>query len=223
MSPQILQTEKMVVEMNELGKRYESSWVLCRLSLKIRQGESVALFGKNGSGKSTLLKMIATLLAPTIGTIKVAGHDSRKEKGAIRSRIRYLAHEKQLYETLTVMENLRLTASLRQITSDLILILDRMGIAKYKNQKISKLSEGTRKRLTLARLLLGESDLILLDEPHPTLDTNGREILNTMIYQWKKEGKTILLASHDHKEALSHADRLIILEGGTVSYDGKPK
>ncbi|MBI2340791.1 MAG: ABC transporter ATP-binding protein [Deltaproteobacteria bacterium] len=205
-----------LVEMKEAGRRFGRSWVLSRCNLKIGRGESVALFGNNGSGKSTLLKMVATLLAPTTGTITVAGHDTQKEKREIRPRIRYLAHEKQLYEPLTVMENLRLTASLRGVDRPLETVLQRVGIDRFKNYKVEELSEGTRKRLMLARLLLGEADLILLDEPR-------KEILNEIIRGWKKEGKTVILASHDHEQALSHADRLVILKDGTIDYDGKPK
>ena len=212
-----------LIEIREVGRRFGLSWVLSRCNLKINQGESVALFGNNGSGKSTLLKMIATLLAPTTGSIKVAGLDTRKEKREIRARLRYLAHEKQLYEPLTAMENLRLAASLRGVDQPLEAILQRVGIDRFKNQKVEELSEGTRKRLMLARLLVGEADLILLDEPHPTLDIKGKEILNDMIARWRKEGKTIILASHDHEQALSQADRLIILKDGTIDYDGKPK
>src|SRR3989338_8743876 len=216
-----------MIEMHEAGRRFGPNWVLSHINLTINQGESVALFGNNGSGKSTLLKMVATLLAPTTGSIKVSGLDSQKEKRKIRARIRYLAHEKQLYEPLTAMENLRLSAALRgwEETKDqrpktkdqkLEEVLKRMGIDRFKNHKVAELSEGTRKRLLLARLLMGTADLILLDEPHPTLDTKGKEILNEMIRQWRKEGKTIILASHDHEQALSHADRLIILENGAI-------
>ena len=223
-----------MIEMHEAGRRFGPNWVLSHINLTINQGESVALFGNNGSGKSTLLKMVATLLAPTTGSIKVSGLDSQKEKRKTRARIRYLAHEKQLYEPLTAMENLRLSAALRgwEETKDqrpktkdqkLEEVLKRMGIDRFKNHKVAELSEGTRKRLLLARLLVGTADLILLDEPHPTLDTKGKEILNGMISKWRKEGKTIILASHDHEQALSHADRLIILENGAIDYDGKPK
>lgn len=214
-----------MIEMKEIGRRFGASWILSHVNLTIAQGESVALFGNNGSGKSTLLKIIATMLAPTTGTLRVAGYDPQKEKKEIRKRLRYLAHEKQLYESLTVMENLKLSATLREKEKDpgLEMTLKRMGILSYKNQKTSELSEGTRKRLILAKLLVGETDLILLDEPHPTLDKGGKEILNDLIREWRKNGKTIVLASHDHDQALAHADRLVILEGGTVNYDGKPK
>ncbi|MBI4412288.1 MAG: heme ABC exporter ATP-binding protein CcmA [Deltaproteobacteria bacterium] len=222
-----------LVEIKDVARRFRQTWVLSRINLTINRGESVALFGNNGSGKSTLLKMIATLLAPTTGTIKVAGLDTRKGKRKIRERIRYLAHEKQLYEPLTAMENLRLIAGLRGwgrpgtsdqglVTKDQKLkeILERVGIDRFRNHKVEELSEGTRKRLMLAKLLVGTADLILLDEPHPTLDIRGKEILNDMIRQWRKEGKTIVLAGHDHEQALSQADRLIILKDGTIDYDG---
>src|SRR5262245_15789930 len=103
---------KFSVRLTGVGKRYGTQWVLSRLTLNVRQGESVALFGGNGSGKSTLLKIIATLLTPSTGELNVLGFDAAKQKGEIRSRIRLLGHDKQLYGSLTVLENLKLAAGL---------------------------------------------------------------------------------------------------------------
>lgn len=215
------------IEMKDLGRRYGSSWILAYLNLVIQKGESVALFGNNGSGKTTLLKMIATLLAPSTGHLSVLGCDAVKQKGEIRNRLRFLGHEKQLYDRLSVVENMRLTAGIRGLSSkkiDTVFegLLDRLQILGSKHKRVGDLSEGMKKRLVLARLLLGDPDLIMLDEPHPTLDVRGREILNDLIGEWRRSGKTILLASHDHEEVLSHVDRLIILHNGSLHYDGSP-
>lgn len=211
--------------MTEVGRRFGSSWVLSHLSLQIRRGESIALFGRNGSGKSTLLKLVATLLSPTIGELNILGWDVLQDKQEIRKGLRLLGHEKQLYGMLTVLENLQFAAATRGLAlreKDLCDVLDRLGIAHKKDQRVSELSEGTKKRLVLARLLLGEPELILLDEPHPTLDLESRDILHSLISDWRKQGKTILLASHDHEQTLAHVDRLLLLEEGQILYDGKP-
>ncbi len=218
------------VVLSDAGKRYGSHWVLSGLNLSIRRGETVAVFGKNGSGKSTLLKMIATLVAPSTGRVTVLGQDIQKEKAAIRERVRMLGHEKQLYESLTAEENLRLAADLIGIppgecASKIRSVLDGLAIARFANHRVDRLSEGTKKRVVLGRLLLSEdrTDLLLLDEPHPTLDDEGRGLLDGFIGDWKKQGKTILLSSHDHAQALQHAERLLIIENGTIGYDGAPK
>lgn len=221
---------EVAVEMYEVGKRFGAHWILARLNLRIQRGETVALFGRNGSGKSTLLKILATLLPPSTGSFRVLGLDPSKERAAIRKKIRFLAHERQLYGMLTVYENLRLAAVLRGIpaveTDQRIgELLKRLDLEAVANRRVSQLSEGMKKRVVLARLLVGneEPDLILLDEPHPTLDESGRRILDGLIQEWRGKRKTVILASHDHGRALLHADRLLILEEGRISYDGPPK
>jgi heme ABC exporter ATP-binding subunit CcmA len=215
----------IAIEMQEIGRRYGSNWILSHLNLAIRRGESVALFGNNGSGKTTLLRMMATLLPPSTGKMSILGYDLDRQKREIRSSIRYLGHEKQLYDKLTIMENMRLAAGIRGLKkSDMFLeeLLDYLQLREFKHRRIKNLSEGMKKRLVLTRLLLGDPDIVFLDEPHPTLDLRGREILNDLIRQWRKKGKTIVTASHDHEQVLRHVDRLIILLDGSVFYDGAP-
>lgn len=212
-----------VLEMEGIGKRYEGRWILRDLRLTVSRGETVALFGGNGSGKTTLLKMIALLLPPTTGQFNVFGSEPATNSREIRTKIRFLGHEKRLYEALTVRENAQLLAVLRGLRDgrQIISVMERLGIEKFQNYRVSQLSEGMRKRLVLATLLLGSADLILLDEPHPTLDQGGKKILDDLIQQWKTEGKTLMIASHDHEQVLKHADRLVVLKEGKIFEEGK--
>ncbi len=212
----------IVIELRGLGKRFGSHWVLSHLDLTVHAGEVVALFGRNGSGKSTLLKILATLLVPTCGSCKILGGQELRE---MRKSLRILGHAKQLYTGLTVLENLQLTAAIRgEGASDCELSLQRLGMYEARHRKVAALSEGMKKRVVLAKLLLGKesADLILLDEPHPALDVAGRKILGELLTNWRQEGKTILLASHDHEQVLTHVDRLLVLEQGRIGYDGPP-
>ncbi len=212
------------IELNGVGKRLGNRWILTGIDLTIAAGESVALFGGNGSGKSTLLKVLATLIQPTAGQLRILGLDPRKESREIREKIGMVAHEKQLYGSLTVLETMRLAARLRGQGAEKIPgLLERFGLARHQDRRVGHLSEGMRKRLVLARVAAGEHELILLDEPHPTLDRDGRKILDEMISSWRRTGKSLLLASHDHAEALAHADRLLVMEGGRIIYDGSPE
>ncbi len=211
--------------MKGLGRRFGADWVLSHLNLEIRFGESVALFGNNGSGKSTFLKIVSTLLAPTTGQLHIFGIDGRSSKVEVRRRLCLLAHEKQLYDALTVMENMQIAADLRGRNLSKVEIrffLDRLKIGARHDNRVSELSEGMKKRLVLARLLLADPDLILLDEPYPALDSEGREILNDLMGEWKRSGKTIIVASHDHEETLPQVGRVIVLHEGSVHYDGQP-
>lgn len=217
----------LALEARNLGKRFGNQWVLSGLNLSLRIGEAVALFGGNGSGKSTFLKMSATLLNPSCGQIFVLDRDATQERDAIRRKIRFLAHERQLYGTLTVDENLRLAAKIRGLNGDktraqLEEAVERLGLKTFRHRRVAQLSEGMKKRTAVARLLLGpeEPEIILLDEPHPTLDQQGKKVLDDLIGEWRKKGKTVLIASHDHALTKAHVDRLIILTEGRISYDG---
>lgn len=220
----------VAIDMQDIGKRFGRQWVVAHASLRVRRGESVALFGGNGSGKSTLLKMIATLLAPSAGTLRVLGYDVRRVKRDIRRRVRFLAHEKQLYGALTVRENIALAASARGLSCGggrlaIQPLLARWQLEAVGDRRVMQLSEGMKKRVVLTRLLIGDDapELILLDEPHPTLDVAGRVLLDTMLQEWRARGTTILIASHDHTQTVAHVDRVIALESGSVAYDGPPK
>ena len=170
------------------------------------------------------MKILATLIQPTAGQLRILGLDPRRESREIREKIGMVAHEKQLYGSLTVLETMQLAARLRGRGGEVIRgLLERFGLARHQDRRIGHLSEGMKKRLVLARLAAGEQELILLDEPHPTLDREGRVILDEMISSWRKAGKSLLLASHDHAEALAHADRLLVMEAGRIVYDGPPK
>lgn len=218
-----------VIECQDLGKRFGSHWVLAHAELVVRAGEVVALFGGNGSGKSTLLKIIATLLAPSAGVARVFGLDAQEHRVAVRRRLRFLSHEKQLYGALTIYEQLRLVATLTGMGAHdgdraIAALLERFGLAAVRTRATAALSEGMQKRVALARLCLGPApELVLMDEPHPTLDTAGRALLDALIAEWRAQGTALLIASHDHAEVLRHADRVLHVRGGMIHEDGVPR
>ncbi len=202
---------QVAIEMSDVGKRFGTHWVLRRVDLSVRRGEAIALFGGNGAGKSTLLKLIASLLSPSCGSLKTSGN------------MRFFAHEKQLYSLLTVFENLRLVA---QLTTKRVQVpfgcvdeaLDRLQIRKIRDQRIGQLSEGQKKRVTLAKLLIGadDSEIFLMDEPYPTLDEEGKKVLDGLLREWREKGKTLLIASHERERTLPHVDRVLSIEGGRI-------
>ncbi|MBI4238390.1 MAG: ABC transporter ATP-binding protein [Deltaproteobacteria bacterium] len=215
-------SSQLVIELADLGKRFGTHWVLAHADLVVRRGEVVALFGGNGSGKSTLLKLIATLLSPSAGVVRVFGLSTDTARVAIRRRLRFLSHEKQLYGALTVTEQLRLMATLTGMGAAdgdraIAALLERFGLEAVRSLATAALSEGMQKRVALARLCLGEEpELVLMDEPHPTLDTAGRALLDALIAEWRARGATLLIASHDHAEVLRHADRVVHVRAGSL-------
>jgi len=210
------------IQAEGLGKRLGSSWVLKGISLKIGQGESVALLGPNGSGKSTLLKLISGLMTPSRGEIRVLGSVLPGGRFRIRPRLRYLTHESPLYPLLTVTENLRLAAGILGLPSGLLPgHLERFRLEGYRDKRVSELSEGFKRRVMLARLALGEerAEIVLLDEPYPSLDQEGRRFLEDLVKRWRGEGKTLIMASHEPGAIFHSLDREILLKEGGIESD----
>lgn len=171
-----------------LGKRFGNRWVLKNISLNVSLGETLVISGGNGAGKTTLIKLIAGLLPPSQGSVTVDG------------RMGWMGHESQLYDLLTVREQMHLFATLfGKKKNGSIPLLEKMGLAESLNVRARELSHGMKKRLSFAKLLLGEPNVILLDEPHAGLDRHGKMLIHDLMTQWKEEKKTVIVASHDHE------------------------
>lgn len=202
------------VHLRGIGHRFGAAWALAGVDISVPAGSVVAVTGPNGCGKSTLLKILATRLTPTSGGGTVLGCDLRREVTAIRERVQWLGHELGLYKSLTIEENLCFSLSILGLTSPNGTIrkaIDRVGLAALGRTPVAACSSGMRKRLALARLLLQPVELILLDEPHTNLDTDGRALMNALIGEWKRQGATIFLASHDQAEVRALCDMEIPL------------
>ena len=181
------------------------------------------LAGRNGSGKSTLLKVLATALRPDRGTARVAGHDVVGEKDAVRRRLALLAHQGHLYEALTPLENLRLVAGfLGKQTSRAALLpwLDEVGLAERADDPVLTFSAGMRRRAALARLLLQEPSVALLDEPYAQLDPPGFRLVDRILATLRSRGATVLMASHLLERGRELCDQVILLDGGRLAWSG---
>lgn len=202
------------IELKKIGFRYGRVWVLKELDLCVAAGETFAILGPNASGKSTLLKILATRLKPTKGEGKILGHDLLSGVSKIRENVEWLGHELALYKTLTAKENLRFHLKLKGKKPDegkIEAALEKAGLGGNQTKAVGSFSKGQVKRLALARILLEDPKIILLDEPHANLDQEGKQLLNQLITQWKKGGTTLLLASHDHEEILPLCDKTVTL------------
>lgn len=207
------------LEIVGLSHRYSLAWALRDVSFFVRARESVAILGPNGCGKSTLLKILATRLWPTRGDCFLFGRNLRQEAKKIRPDIEWLGHELGLYKTLTPVENLRFNFRLRgekPCLKKIDEVLQEVGLNGAQNKLVVSLSAGQKKRVALARILLKKQKLILLDEPHAHLDKEGRVWMNRSIARWKKEGTTLLMASHDDKEILPLCDKTLVLNEGRL-------
>jgi heme ABC exporter ATP-binding subunit CcmA len=204
-----------IVQLDSLSKLYGSFVALRKISLTFESGRCYVLLGENGAGKSTLLRVIAGLLKPSHGTVRVFDAERPAD---VRDRIGYMSHAPMLYDELSALENLRYFAGLYR---DRVCIqpdaaLRAVGLDPALARPIGHYSQGMRQRTSLARVLLPQPDLLLLDEPFSNMDAaSARQMLN-LLEQQRSAGKTILLTTHQRELAEPIADFRLTLQAGSV-------
>lgn len=203
---------------------------LVDVTLEAAEGEVLGLVGRNGAGKTTLMEILATLLLPDTGSALLRGRDVVAEAASVRSLIGYApSNSDTLYARLTGVANLRFFAWLRgvdpaRIDSRIDELFELVGLRRAQDERFERYSDGMKARLSLARALLADPPVLLLDEPTRSLDPLlQREIRCFMRDTLAKGlGKTLLLVTHSLEEAASVCDRVVILDEGRVVYDGPP-
>jgi heme exporter protein A len=204
------------VSLNAVTRVFGVLPALIRVDLRLERGETLLVRGPNGAGKSTLLRVIATSLSPTYGRGSVLGFDLVSEREEIRRRMELLGHRTRLYEDLSGRENLRFACMLLGIDlSGLPAVLDRVGLADAADERVRGYSQGMRQRVALARALLRSPELLLLDEPYAGLDAAAKEMVDDAIREAGREGRTVILATHDPTRG-EMAGRTVFMEGGRV-------
>jgi heme exporter protein A len=211
-----------IIEARGLVKAYGLLPVLRKLDLSIERSEFVALLGPNGSGKSTLLRMLCGLSKPTAGVIAIGGWELPREADAVRAQIGLVSHKTLLYDNLTARENLRFFArlyNLKQPAARINLLLERVGLARRADELARTYSRGMQQRLSIARALLHEPDVLLLDEPYTGLDQDASAMLDAVVTEAHHAGHTVVMTTHDLERAARLATRVVILSRGGNAYD----
>ena len=201
-------------------KRFGYRTVLNRACLELKEGEAVGLLGKNGSGKSTLLRIVSRILSYDFGSILWNGKPLMSSKLDSRRFLLYLGHEPGLYPPLSALENLQLVANIYGEDSSRKRIeehLEAVGIDCSREGPIREFSRGMLQRLSLAKASIVSWKLLLLDEPTTGLDSDGIELLSYMVESWKKEGRSLLVVSHDKLWISKYMDRIVVLENGEIN------
>jgi len=214
------------LESEDIRKTFGHFTALAGVTLNVERGEFLTLFGRNGAGKTTFLKVAATLVRHTHGKLRVEGVDISEEPENARRHIGFLSHNTYLYRDLNPVENLRFFARLyglkdpdRRIES----LLDRVGLQRRASDPVRGFSRGLHQRLGIARVVLHDPSLILLDEPYTGLDANAVEILNRMLDEASAAGKTIILTTHDLDQGLRGATRAAIIDRGKIVFTADAK
>ncbi len=209
-----------MIEARGLTKLYGLQPALRGVSLHVGAGEILAVLGHNGSGKTTLVRLLATLARPSAGTARVGGHDVVAARDAVRRVIAVVGHSTQLYDDLTAAENLAFAEALagRRGARDRIeSALARVGLDGHAGTRVRELSSGMRRRLALARAILREPRVLLLDEAFSGLDHDSAKRLEDHLDGFRAGGGAALVVTHSLGRALAVADRVAILAAGRLA------
>ena len=207
------------IEILGLNKSYGHIQALRDLDLSINWGNVVAVFGPNGSGKTTLVKVLSTLARPDFGIVRIAGLDPGKDHKQIHKQIGVLTHNTFLYSQLTVLENLQFYGrmfSVKNLPNRISSVCKIFRLTSYLDFKVSSLSHGFQKRVSLTRMLLHDPDILLLDEPETGLDEEATMQLLELIKNHRAQGRMALITTHSLELGTGIADKAIILVKGKV-------
>jgi heme exporter protein A len=206
----------LAVGLNAITRVFGVLPALVRVDLQVHRGETLLVRGPNGAGKSTLLRVIATALSPTYGSGSVLGVDLVAGREEIRRRVELLGHRTRLYEDLTGKENLRFACTLHGLDPARIPdALERVGLTEAADDRVRGYSQGMRQRVAVARALLRSPEMLLLDEPYAGLDAAAKEVVDDAIREAGREGRTVILATHDPTRG-AMAGRTVSMDGGRL-------
>jgi heme exporter protein A len=210
-------TDLPAIVLTGLRRDYGERTALDGVGLELAAGGSLVVLGPNGAGKTTLLRVLATLLRPSGGEVRVLGCSLPREGWKLRGRIGYLGHEPLLYRDLSGRENLRFHARLHGIAGEraearIATLLAAAGMERRADERVAGLSAGMRQRLAICRCVLHEPELLLLDEPDSNLDAEGRGLARGLI--GPGAGRTRVVVTHDPERALPDAERALVLGHG---------
>jgi Cu-processing system ATP-binding protein len=209
----------MSIELDAVSKSFDAVEAIRNVSLNVRQGEMFGLIGHNGAGKSTLFKLMLGLLPASAGAVRVGGvATSNPQFRQVRRRIGYLPENFVSYDNLTGLEVLQLFADLKQVArAECGRVLRRVGLADASGRRLHTYSKGMRQRLGFAQVLLGDPELIFLDEPTNGLDPEGIADFYGILREAQGRGATIVITSHILADIQDRVDRLVILDAGKVA------
>ncbi len=205
---------KYDIQADGLRKSFGNFEVLRGVDLHVKKGEFFTLFGPNGAGKTTLIKLLATLTDPTSGNLSVGGFDVKKEVNNIRSTIGVISHDAYLYDNLSALENITFFGTLYgldDIDNRARYVIKQLGLERRMNDIVRTFSRGMKQRLSVARAIVHDPKILLLDEPYTGLDQHGSQIFGEILSDLKSNKRTILMTTHNIDEGLDLSDRIGIL------------
>lgn len=217
-SPAVEQRDSLAIEARGLVKQFGRRRGLDGVDLSLPRGAFLSIFGPNGAGKTTLLRQLALLSRPTHGSLRLLGVDALEEPEALRSRIGLISHRSMLYGDLSAYENLEFFSSLYRGRPDRDRIDELLRLVELdhrRNDAVRTFSRGMQQRLSIARALVNDPELVLLDEPYSGLDARAAELLDALLARFR-EGRTFVMVSHDLTHGFELCTHALVLARGRV-------
>jgi heme ABC exporter ATP-binding subunit CcmA len=217
-----------ILHIKDLSKNFGRKNIIKNLSLEVSDGEFLTIFGPNGAGKTTLIKIISTLSRPSSGEITIAGYDMDEEPIEIRRIMGVISHNLYLYDELTAKENLHFYGRMyaypgKKLDGRIMMLLDEIGLAHRTNDRVGTFSRGMKQRLSIARAILHEPKILLLDEPYTGLDQHASQVLTSILKRLKTGKRTIIMTTHNIEQGFALCDRVAILSGGEIIFNERRK
>jgi ABC-2 type transport system ATP-binding protein len=216
-----------MIETNDLSKKFDDFLAVDGVSLEISAGEVLALLGPNGAGKTTTVRMLTSILRPTRGWAKVAGYDVVNHPSEVRASVGVLTEQHGLYGRMPVDDYLDFFGQLYGMKPGIRKeridqLLEKFGLAEVRHRKIAEYSKGMRQKLALARALLHDPKILLLDEPTSAMDPESARLVRDSIAALRSDKRTIIICTHNLAEAEELADQIAIIRRGKIIAKGSP-
>ena len=213
------------IEVNNLAKRFKNALAVNNISFKINKGTIIGLLGPNGCGKSTTIGMMLGLIKPTSGTVVINGQNIENNRTSLLEKMNFISPYIELPKKLTVEENLKVYGRLygvKNLEGKISEIMDKLNLTEFKKRKTGELSSGQKNRVSLAKALINDPEILLLDEPTASLDPDVGDNIRTFIEDFaSKKGATILLASHNMNEVERLCHEVMMMKDGKIIDKGK--
>jgi len=211
-----------VIEIEKLVKSFGRKAVLKTIDLSVPAGQSVALFGPNGAGKTTLIRIIAGLSKASSGRVVLGGVDVGRASDALRRYVGVVSHNPLVYDSLTGEENLKFFGRMYdvpELPQRIDEVLERVGLRARRKDVVRTYSRGMIQRLAIARAILHDPPILLLDEPDTGLDQQAADMLRSLLTELGSSDRTVLLTTHSLERGIEWANRALILNVGRIRYD----
>ncbi len=214
--------QNAAIQVENIQKTFGNQYALRTVKFGLNQGEFLTIFGPNGAGKTTLIRILSTLTKATSGDFTISGFSPKKDPDKIRRRIGVIGHQTFLYEDLTAAENLRFYGKLydvENLSEKIERSLKEVGLGLRENDRVRTFSRGMQQRLSIARAMLHDPQILLLDEPYTGLDQHAAEMLSGWLKELRLKNRTTLMVTHDIERGIDLADRVAILVKGKLVFN----